>query len=290
MSHEGNKQLNQCYRYSFTFSKSEQIDQSDEEFSLMFPYIKDCLESKFHNCKYVFQLERGSDTHRLHYQGHIKLAIKDRISGLVNKTKERMPGCHFSIESTRGSTNAEFYCIKRDETYVLGPWGDSSYEMPYDGGDLISHNDFYPWQLTISEIVNSPVHPDKINWIFQPEGGCGKSSFCKWMCFHFGYPQLIVCKPADLMHLVFTTKISTCYFIDIQRTLGQDQTMDSLYSSIEQLKNGYIVNTKYVTGYKLFKKPHVIVFSNIMPNIAKLSSYKWNIYRIIDNNLVNHII
>lgn len=276
---------NQCYRWSFTFNKNDRIEQTDEQFGTMYTYMCELFERI--KSKYVFQLEKSPTNNRLHYQGHLKLTTKLRLTGLIKITKDTMPGCHFSPDSERGSTNAEFYCIKRDETYIAGPWYDNTFEIPYDGSDLIQPNTFHPWQRDLSIYLEGQPDADKIMWIYQPDGGCGKSSYCKFMCYHFGYPQLIVCKPADLMHLVFTSRTSKTYFIDIQRTLGIDQTMDSLYSSIEQLKNGYIVNTKYITGYKLFAKPHVIVFSNIRPNTKKLSGYKWLLYKIENLNLIN---
>jgi len=48
--------------------------------------------------------------------------------------------------------------------------------------------------------------------------------------------------------------------------------MLDMYSAIEEVKTGYIVNTKYETGVKLFDRPHVIVFSNYLPDGARLSS------------------
>lgn len=275
---------NACYRWSFTFNKQDGIEQSEDDFRAMHIYI--CELFNLNQWKYVFQLEKGRESNRLHYQGHIKLNTKLRINGITGRCRSILPNAHFTPDSTRGSTAAEFYCIKKDDTYIEGPWYDDSYEMPYDGGDLIKPNTFHPWQTELSGIVHGPIHPDKIMWIYQPEGGCGKSSYCKFMCFHFKYPQLIVCKPSDLTNLVYTAKTSTVYFIDIQRTLGLEQTMDSLYSSIECLKNGYIVNTKYITGFKLFSKPHVIIFSNIRPNTAKLSTYKWDLYKIENLNLI----
>lgn len=279
--------LNAIYRWSFTFTKVANLLITDDAFSQLFTQIIIHFESRGY--KYVFQLERGKETGLLHYQGHLKLGTKLRLPQIIQANKEIMPYCHYSPDSDRGKSNAEFYCIKRDETYISGPWYDDSFEIPYDGSDLISPETFYPWQTSVARLImEHEPHPDKINWIFQPAGGCGKSSFCKFMCFHFKYPQLIVCKPADLINLVYTSRISRCYFVDIQRTLGLEQTMDSLYSSLEQLKNGYIVNTKYVTGFKLFKKPHVVVFSNIMPNTSKLSNYKWQIYKVENNLLINH--
>nr|UOF76688.1 rep protein [Cressdnaviricota sp.] len=273
-----------CYRWSFTFNKSDQIQQDDAQFGEHYIYLCEYFSSQ--SWKYVFQLERGNEGGRLHYQGHLKLGTKQRLGTLVKQLGGIMPGLHLTPDSERGSRNAEFYCIKRDDTYVAGPWYDSDFEIPYDGRDLITADSFHPWQSDVAAIIEGPIHPDKIIWIYQPAGGCGKSSFCKFMYFHFKYPQLIVCKPADLMHLVTSMRSSKVYFVDIQRTLGLEQTMDSLYSAIEQLKNGYVVNTKYVTSIKCFSKPHVVLFSNVRPDLTKLSAYKWDLYKVENLNLI----
>ena len=60
------------------------------------------------------------------------------------------------------------------------------------------------------------------------------------------------------------------YMFDIQRTTRKDAMLD-VYNVLEQVKTGYIVNTKYETGVLLFDRPHVIVFSNYLPTRGRLS-------------------
>ena len=47
------------------------------------------------------------------------------------------------------------------------------------------------------------------------------------------------------------------------------------YSALESIKNGLIVNTKYETGSKLFNSPHIIVFSNMQPDVTAMSGDRW---------------
>ena len=71
--------------------------------------------------KYVFQLEQGNETNRLHFQGRFTLG---------DKNKKRKTDClklfpeALSTISLRPEVNtlkSEFYCIKKDETYRQGP-------------------------------------------------------------------------------------------------------------------------------------------------------------------------
>ncbi len=52
------------------------------------------------------------------------------------------------------------------------------------------------------------------------------------------------------------------------------------YEIIESVKNGIIYNTKYECEMRVYAIPHVIVFSNEMPDETKLSRDRWNIQEI----------
>jgi hypothetical protein len=49
---------------------------------------------------------------------------------------------------------------------------------------------------------------------------------------------------------------------------------------MEDFKNGMIFSTKYESKAKVFKKPHLIVFSNFMPNMEALSKDRWEIRQL----------
>lgn len=54
------------------------------------------------------------------------------------------------------------------------------------------------------------------------------------------------------------------------------------YEVIEQLKNGKVFSSKYQSSSKKYAPPFVIIFSNFLPDILRLSADKWKIYEIID--------
>jgi hypothetical protein len=281
--------MNACYRWSFTFNKPDAANMDDEAFSGMFPAIEDCLKEKFPMCNYVFQLERGGQSGRLHYQGHLKLREKKRRQLIVRAVNDVMPGIHLTPDSRSGTSGAVFYCLKKDETYVAGPWTDPDFvppEEPYDGSDLIKREEFRPWQSSVVEMLEGAIHPDHIYWVTDDAGGAGKSAFCKWAAFHKKWPKIRCGKMSDIMNLVFRLPAQKCYLVDITRTLGTDQGMDDIYAALEELKSGHICNYKYETGVKLMARPHVVVFSNKTPDLNKLSAYKWRFFKIENNELV----
>ena len=55
------------------------------------------------------------------------------------------------------------------------------------------------------------------------------------------------------------------------------------YDAIESIKSGIIFNSKYETGQKMINPPHIIVFSNFLPDVSKLSEDRWNIKLINEN-------
>ena len=78
-------------------------------------------------------------------------------------------------------------------------------------------------------------------------------------------------KQADLINLVFKFPSQKMYIFDVQRTTRKDLFLDMI-TTIEEVKTGMVVNTKYETGYKMFDRPHIIVFSNYPPPKEKLLS------------------
>lgn len=59
--------------------------------------------------------------------------------------------------------------------------------------------------------------------------------------------------------------------------------MESLYSILENIKNGRLDSTFYGRFKRLrFKSPHLIVFTNNVPNMSALSSDRFNLLAITD--------
>ena len=84
--------------------------------------------------------------------------------------------------------------------------------------------------------------------------------------------------------MVMDRPISTCYFIDMPRSLPKTK-LNQFYSGIEELKNGHAWDARYHFKEKYFDSPNVWLFVNIIPDKNMLSRDRWIIWEIRDNKL-----
>lgn len=63
--------------------------------------------------------------------------------------------------------------------------------------------------------------------------------------------------------------------------ITKDKMEHFQYSTIEQIKNGYIMSGKYDSTSLRFNKPHIIVFANTPPDKSRMTiKDRWNIVKI----------
>lgn len=243
--------------------------------------------------KWYFQKEKATSEH---YQCCFTTKIRSRKLTILNKIKNLLNNPleidMFTLSPVAGSwEQAVAYCTKDDETKA----GEvHSSEITYRAKDLqilYDKEKRYPWQREIIELLltedeNGFKDPDdrKIIWVEDPEGCSGKSKLVKWFAVNYNN----VCKlsfgtSSQMRSALISVGPKLCYFIDIPRTLGEDESHDCLLSVLEDLKNGYLVSVmygKYQT--MLFDPPHVVVFSNSKCPAAKMSKDRW-----IDETIYN---
>lgn len=244
---------NPCYVYSTTIWDT--IDAQKDIFEFFNLIAK----------RFVFQLEECPTTKTHHYQCYINLKTKKRKTELVKMFNSRgFRGADIRVASSNGKEILKSYAMKKDSR-LDGPWADHPI---YLGRDLIKS--LRPWQQDIVNMLEVKPHDRHIHWYYDPVGGKGKSSLGKYMVFHHKIIMLKVAKASDVINLVYKLPAQKMYIFDIQRTTRKDHMME-MYSALEEVKTGYVVNTKYETGYKLFDRPHIIVFSNYKPEAGRLS-------------------
>ncbi len=61
------------------------------------------------------------------------------------------------------------------------------------------------------------------------------------------------------------------------------------YEVIESVKNGIVYNTKYESEMRVYKIPHVIVFSNERPDETKLSHDRWDIIELLQATAMQRV-
>ena len=242
---------------------------------------------------YVFQLEKGESTDNLHYQCAIRLKIRRRKSTLINIVKAKLLLAHqFEFSPMQGSWEENYaYCTKEDSA-IDSPITNLPY---YKGADIKFLDDLgkmYLWQQYLfNELFNSSVHyiktPDdrKIYWFYDPTGNSGKSKFSKFLVLR---NDTIVKVPfgtsTQLRSAIITAGPKRVYIVDIPRTLGKDDDMNSVISILEDLKNGFVVSSMYGKNAQiLMDPPHVVVFSNRICPVDKMSSDRWIQVEINEN-------
>lgn len=103
----------------------------------------------------------------------------------------------------------------------------------------------------------------KILWFYDPRGGAGKSTVVRY-CMNKMSAALLEGRVIDM---AYTYKCEPIVFFDLSRS--QDEKIDHLYAFAEKLKNGILPSTKYESTVKNFPSPHVVFFSNSLPDSSK---------------------
>ena len=263
---------NQLYRWAITYFGT--LEEQEEIARTMDTIGKD----------YIYQLEECPKTGNHHYQIFVKLKKKRRereLCKILNGMSMRGADCS-PAKDTEALSN---YAMKT-ETRIAGPW---SNKHIYLGEDLITLNQMYPWQKRILSLIGKKPHDRKIEWYYDSEGGKGKSSLSKYLYFHHDIITLTIGKASDILNLVYKLQGRKMYIFDISRTVTAG-TMTELYAAMEAVKNGYFVNTKYDTGVCCMARPHVIIFSNMLPDKKALSKDRWEIIPLFNTSVAKNAI
>lgn len=240
---------------------------------------------------FVFQLECGEETNRLHYQGCFRTVNRVRQGTLLSKFRT-----YFALTSITALTINRM-CGEWDENYAYCTKSESRVgdSLPvsspslkrYSGRDidfLIKGDNRYPWQKELVETIIdehtlSVKAPDdrKIYWITDTLGNSGKSKLVKFLCFTYtGITKLAFGTASQLRSSVISAGPREVYLIDIPRTIGDDDSINSLISVLEDVKNGFVVSSMYGKHQTLlFEPPHVICFSNIPCPRPLMSNDRW---------------
>lgn len=120
------------------------------------------------------------------------------------------------------------------------------------------------WQNDILNIISKDPDPRKIYWITDPLGNTGKSHLALLLTCKYGG---ITFSNADTKDIAYAYKGQSIVVFDLARSLEKSVN----YEAMEQIKNGYMFSTKYESIEKIYKRPHVFVFSNFAPATGKLS-------------------
>lgn len=244
------------------------------------------LKDKLNNyCKqWTFQLEKGESGYE-HYQGRISLKIRSRINKVIKDFDNK--NFHFSITCTQNKGN-DFYVVKQD-TRIGGPWSDKDKEIyiPRQFRDII----LKPWQQHCIDI-SKEFNTRDINIIYDPDGNNGKSTLACICELKYNGFMLPVCNDQEKLIqsmadycIAKQVRDVNPVFIDLPRAFDKNK-LYGIYSAIEQIKNGKLVDMRYNYKEWWIDSPCIFVFTNREPDQNLLSRDRWKIWTIQEDNLI----
>jgi hypothetical protein len=180
----------------------------------------------------------------------------------------------------------------KDFNAIINVYNNKQNSNEYDE-DLIEELERYEyneWQTKLLEILSNDPDKRKVYWICDEKGGAGKSQFCDKYEYENPNSVLTIASTGSMRDIGDVirnwkkcgNKLRTLIF-DLPRTATE---RESIYTSIENIKNGRLTCTKYSGTTLRFKRPHVVIFANWMPEKQYLSEDRWDIYEIKDMKLI----
>lgn len=260
----GNTIPNAKKNYCFTL-----FNYSEEELCQI------CQVFKSNSIKYVIGREECPTTKKKHLQGFIHSPKKIYLTGL----KKLIGRNDVHIEACKGNELQNInYCIKGND-YVY-----YEFEIPKKKKEIkiLDESKFYYYQRELLKIILSEPDDRTIYWLYEEKGNTGKSTFSKYLGFKHN-AVILSGNKSDMLYTSATYE-TDLYIVDISRSEKNKLN----YESLESIKNGFYNSPKYESKPIIRNNPHIIVFSNFMPELNKLSLDRWKVHKIdLDKKIWN---
>lgn len=232
---------------------------------------------------YWFQLERGEEKGKLHFQCLIYVKERKRNTGVAKDVRAYFD--EGTIESmnvsatTKTRQKALARYVTKCDTRVDGPWSSKAIKQEYNGEDLmIIRENPLPMQKMVLDKMEEEPDDRKVVYIWSEKGNNGKTKLVKYLAFHKLAKCIGVNNADRLASAVVKSGAERAYFIDIPRTLDSKKSLTAVFETIESIKNGMVIDNMYGADNTLFmKSPHVFVFSNRPPPLKMLSADRWEV-------------
>lgn len=217
--------------------------------------------------KFIAGQEVCPTTGRKHLQGYLEAHTKIRPIEKFGLPQQ----IHW--EAAKGSSYDNYlYCCKEGVFFSRG------ISPPYSLNITLR-----PWQVELSEILNTTPNDRHIYWVWEPEGGIGKTTFQKWCQLNKPGTVVLSGKASDMKHgiVLYQQKVKDLpkvVLINIPRCQDLDHIS---WQGIEEIKDMFFFSPKYESGMVNGPNPHLMIFSNQRPPEEKLSTDRWRVGEIM---------
>jgi len=131
-----------------------------------------------------------------------------------------------------------------------------------------------PWQAALNSILILAPNSRDVIFVVDSVGNKGKSWFAKHYCSLHDNAFLI--RPQKKADMAFMLPNNLrVLFIDVTRK--QCESMEYVYTFIEELKDGYVASPKYISQMRTFGLVHVVMLMNKQPDLEALSEDRYHL-------------
>lgn len=126
------------------------------------------------------------------------------------------------------------------------------------------------WQPLVYETIMMEAPDERsIWWLSESKGSCGKTKFCKWLMYHM--PEYFLCMEGlgftkDVVQIIGNGVKAGwrghCIVINLVRSF---ENKEFIYETLEALKDGMHMQTKYDGRVFMTPCPTIVVFANWHP-------------------------
>jgi hypothetical protein len=203
-----------------------------------------------------------------HLQGYIEFEDRKRPMSVFKEYK------NIHWEKRKGSAmEAARYC-RKDGKFITN----IKYKKEVK---VLKDNLLNIWEKEILKIIKEEPDDRTIYW-FKSKCGAGKTTFCKYLCVKYG-AIVLGGKSADMKNGIITYKNQNEDMDPEVILVNLPKTFDIgylSYTGIEECKDMMFYSGKYEGGMVCGNCPHLIIFSNEMPDLDKVGVDRWKVYDI----------
>ena len=182
------------------------------------------------------------------------------------------------IASHKRAPTAHECAVEQPAAYLKYPRLISLFQARAPPPDFGREGERRPWQHELEDELEGPCDNDRrVTFIVDQVGGAGKTWFQQWFLSKNPARAQIVSigKRDDVAHTIDETK--EVFFFAVPR--GQMEFLR--YEILEMLKDRMVFSPKYASRMKFLSVvPHVIVFSNELPDMNKMSLDRYYIKEV----------
>lgn len=231
------------------------------------------LTGKLKTGDYLFGEEVGGNTGTPHLQGVFRFKNPRSFNSIQKLLKKN------HIEPCNNWQASLNYCSKDGETYTNIEKKKTRKNRLLEKYDSVKWKE---WQQQIIDICESEPDDRTVNWIWETEGGAGKSFLAKYLVMKYdaiisdGKKDNVFNQIKNWLDAHKDNEDPRLIILDCPRYNREHIN----YGTLEQIKNGMIYSGKYEGGVCLFDNPHIVIFANSEPDYECLSNDRWNVISI----------